>query len=359
MGLFSLVTLLGGLFQSCTESQQDTPDWVTGKSGILFRTELREGVSDNGLLTKLYVFSKTSDDADYQLTDSLPKVTNGASRLTLKNLSQSNYRFLFIGTSEHNPEIAVKHAGGLSLDFGTPWKQVAVEMTTDSLSVNNYYGIKDLTGSEIWGMESINGELSRLVGQMVFCFYKVGPGGITDRLPVDDPKVVSVLDRISSIDIAYQGVARIVRFDGKNLPVAQPGTEKELNHTVRFSLSGDSLLAVKLPQEGVPVEISDSIVGGAILKGACLPPSQAGVRVSMTFHYYDTTPVCGNRDASHKHTVECYTPSSLSLHLPKQPAAAGLSVLPDYFTINNAGLPCNRVIDIQHESNFILKTDWK
>lgn len=361
IGLFSLVALLGGLSQSCTESQQDTPDWVTDKSGILFRTELREGVSDNGLLTKLYVFSKTAGDADYKLTDSLSEVIDGETRLklNLKDLREREYRFLFIGTSEQKPEMAVKHADDLPLDLDTPWEKIAIGMTTDSLSVNNYYGIKDLSGTDIMKMESINGELSRLVGQMVFCFYKVQPGGMDPWPSIDDPKVASVLDRISSIDITYQGVARAVRFDENNLPITQPGTEKELNNTVRFSLSKDSLLTVNIPQEGVPVEKADSIHKGAILQGACLPPSQAGIRVSMTFHYYDTTPVCEELHASHEHTVKCYTLSSLSLNLPKDKETPGLSVLPDYFTINNAGLPCNRVIDIQYESDFKLETDWK
>ena len=358
IGLFSLISLFGGLFHSCTEeSREDIPDWVDSKSGILFRTELREGISDKGLLTKLYIFSKKGS-GNYLLVDSVRKVVNDSTRLKLKeeDLKEQDYRFLFIATSEQKPEMQVQCTDNTPFAFGTEWEKVAVSMLTDNLSVDNYYGIKDLSGNEILTEGSIDGELSRLVGQMVFCFYKVGPGGITKPLPVDDIKVGSVLDRVSSIDISYKGVARMVTFDENQCPIALAGSNKELKHTVSFTLSADSLATVKLPQEGVPVEIADSIPGGAILKGACLPPSQGGVWVSMTFHYYDTTPVCAD---THKHTVECYTPSTLSLNLPIKDAASGLNVLPDHFTINNAGLPCNRIIDILYTAGFTINTTWK
>lgn len=360
IGLFSLISLLGGLFHSCTESREDMPDWVDSKSGILFRMQLREGTSDNGLLTNLYVFSKKGS-GNYLLVDSVRKVVNDSTRLKLdwKDSDEKYYRFLFIATSEQKPEMQVQRTDNTPFAFGTEWGKVAVSMLTDNLSVDNYYGIKDLSGNEIRQLGSIDGELSRLVGQMVFCFYKVGSGGITDRLPVDDPKVGSVLDRVSSIDIAYKGVARMVTFDENQRPIALAGSNKELKHTVSFTLSADSLAAVKLPQAGVPVEIADSIPGGAILKGACLLPSQGGVRVSMTFHYYDTTPVCTNWESSHKHGTECYTLSEMSLNLPKAQAEMGLNVLPDHFTINNAGLPCNRIIDILYASDFTINTTWK
>lgn len=357
IGLFSLISLFGGLFHSCTEeSREDIPDWVDSKSGILFRTELREGISDKGLLTKLYIFSKKGS-GNYLLVDSVRKVVNDSTRLKLKeeDLKEQDYRFLFIATSEKKPEMQVQCTDNTPFAFGTEWKKVAVSMLTDNLSVDNYYGIKDLSGNKILTEGSIDGELSRLVGQMAFCFYKVGSGGMTDTLSIDDPKVVSVLDRVFSIDIAYKGVARMVTFDEDKYPIALAGSNVELKHTINLALAGDSL-AVKLPQEGVPIEILDPIHGGVLLKGACLPPSQGGVQVSMTFHYYDTTPICAD---THEHTVERYTPSILLLNLPKAGAASGLNVLPDHFTINNAGLPCNRIIDILYTSGFTINTTWK
>lgn len=173
-----LATIIGGFFHACTESQSFTPDWVDSKPDISLRTDFRQGISDNGLLTRLYVFSSESGN-NYRLSDSLPQVISSSTRLkiSLADLNKKNYRFLFIATPEQTPEIHVRHSGNSPFAFGTEWEKVAIEMANDSLSVDNYYGIKDLTGNEILQTGTIHGELTRLVGQMLFCFYKVGPGG--------------------------------------------------------------------------------------------------------------------------------------------------------------------------------------
>lgn len=350
-----LAALLGGLFHSCTESQQDTPDWVDGKSEILFRTGFRQGTSSDGLLTKLYVFSTDGNGGGvYQLSDSLPQVISGTTKLKIKftDLEKKDYRFLFVATSETKPEIRVRPSDNSLFAFGTPWEKVAVAMAADSLSVDNYYGITDMKGVDILTSGNITGNLTRLVGQMVFCFYKASEGG------VDDPQVLSVLDRISSIDITYQNAPLQIKFDASNKPVPVPGSTVPLHHTVRFSLTADGQ-KVELPQTGIPVEVNDSIPGGAILKGTCLLPVSQGVRVSMTFHYYDTTPICRHMEKEHTHDVTCYTPEELSLSLPKQESLTGLSVLPNHFTINNALLPCNRVIDVVHTSGIDVDTVWE
>lgn len=356
-GWFGVAVLFAGLAFSCTESQE-SPGWADSNPGILFRTELREEAPANSLLTKLYVFTAAGNDS-YRLSDSLPEIISGSTRLkmNLADLNKNKYRFLFVSTPETKPEIQVNRMDGSSFAFGTGWEQVSVAMSADSLSIDNYYGIKDLTGKEILQLEAIEGELTRLVGQMVFCFYKAGPEGVRDPQGVKDPKITSVLDRVSSIDIAYENVPRQITFDVDNLPVSVTGSEDALNHMVRFSLSKDGQ-KVALPQTGVPVEISDSIPGGAILKGTCLFPCLEKVKVSMVFHYYDTTPICGHTESEHTHTAECYTPKTLSLSLPKKTGSASLSVLPDHFTINNALLPCDRVIDVLHTSGINVNTVW-
>lgn len=350
-GWFGAAVLFAGLALSCTE-RQESPEWVDDESGILLRPGLREETPSDDLLTKLYVF-KAGADNNYLLSDSLSEIISGSTRLkmNLADLNKNDYRFLFVSTPRLRPEIQVNRMDGSPFAFGTEWEQVVVTMTTDSLSIDNYYDIKDLPGTDILRLESIDGELTRLVGQMVFCFYKASPEGVTD------PSVASVLDRISSIDIAYKNVPRQITFDANNLPVSVAGDEKVLNHSVRFSLTGDGQ-KVALPQEGVPVEIADSIPKGAILKGTCLLPCQEQVSVSMVFHYYDTTPVCGHTEAGHTHEAGCYTPEELSLTLPKNTETAGLSVLPDHFTVNNALLPCNRVIDVEHTSGIQVNTVW-
>lgn len=351
IGWFSVAVLFAGLIHSCTQ-REESPEWVDSKSGILFRTELREEIPANGLLTKLYVFKATGNNS-YRFCDSLPEIISGVTRLkmSLADLNKDDYRFLFVSTPKSEPEIQVIRMDGSPFVFGTEWEKVSVMMSADSLSIDNYYGIKDLAGTKILQLEAIEGELTRLVGQMVFCFYK------GDSKGVKAPDVASVLDRVSSIDIAYESIPRQITFDVNNLPVSVTGSEGILNHTVRFSQSEDGQKVV-LPQSGIPVETADSIPGGAILKGTCLLPCWEKVKVSMIFHYYDTTPVCGHTENEHKHTTECYTLKTLSLSLPKNTGIAGLSVLPDHFTINNAILPCDRVIDVLHTSGIQVNTVW-
>lgn len=347
IGWFGLAALLAALFPACTESQQDAPDGTEGEMGIVCRTALRNETPGNSLKTKLYVFKKTGTN-NYQLSDSVPEVISGSTRIqmNLTDLNKSDYRFLFLATPQAAPEIHVMRLDGSPFAAGTEWEKVAVAMSADSMSVDNYYGIKDMRGSEILRQKTIEGELTRLVGQMVFCFYKADSEGVTDAT------VASVLDRVSSIDITYRGVPHHITFDAANKPVAVDGTERVLNHSICFSLS-EKGQKVELPQ--FPVEKNDSIPGGAILKGTCLLPSQEKVRVSMEFHYYDTTPKC---ETEHTHEATCYMLKKLSLRLPQDEQATGLSVLPDYFTVNNARLPCDRVIDVLHTSGIEVITVW-
>ncbi|MCD8182597.1 MAG: DUF5031 domain-containing protein [Bacteroides sp.] len=303
-GWFGMTILFAGLVFSCTE-REESPEWVDNKDGIVFRTELREEIPTNGLITRLYVFKSAGNDS-YRLCDSLPEIISGTTRLkmSLADLNKNDYRFLFVATPQAEPEMQVARMDGAPFAFGTEWVKVSVAALADNLSVDNYYGIKDLKGAEILQLEAIEGELTRLVGQMVFCFYKDAPEG------VQNPDVASVLDRVSSIDIAYESMPRQITFDVDDLPVSMAGSEDVLNHTVNFSLNEDGQKVV-LPQTGVPVEVADSIPKGAILKGACLFPCREKVKVSMTFHYYDTTPVCGHTESEHQHVAECYTPPDI------------------------------------------------
>lgn len=356
IGLLGLAALLGGLFHSCTESQQDTTDWVDGKSEFLFRTGFSEGTSGEDLLTSLYVFSTDGNGgSDYQFSTSLPQVISGTTKLQMKyaDLKKKNYRFLFVATPQAKPEIQVKSSDTPSFALGTSWEKVVITMATDSLSVDNYYAITDMKGMDILASNDITGELTRLVGQMVFCFYKASKEG------VNDPEVLSVLDRISSIDITYQNAPLQIKFDADNKPVPMPDSKITLQHTVRLALTAEGQ-KVDLSNQGTAVETNDTITkGGAILKGTCLLPASQTVRVAMKFHYYDTTPICRKTEKEHIHDAGCYTLKELELHLPKQESPMGLSVLPDHFTVNNALLPCNRVIDIMHTSSINVNTVWR
>ena len=359
IALLGVAALCGSFFLSCTEeTQQDMPEWAGNQLGILCRTALKGEVLDSDMLTKMYVFGR-KDGREYQLLDSLSRVGSGFIKpdRNFEESGSTDYRFLFVSTPAKKTELQVKCIDNSSFTVGSKWEHMAIEMSVDSLSVDNYYGIRDISGIELAQTDTIKVELTRLVGQMVFCFYKVGPKGINDTITVDDPKVASVFDRVSSIDLKYEGVPRQVKFDTNNKPIPVSGSETKLCQVVRFR--PDEELKVDLSKESGAVETDVSIPDGAILKGTCLLPSQNSVRVSMIFHYYDTTPICGSVDSSHKHGVACYKQQSISLHLPKEQELSGLSVIPDNFTVNKAGVPCSRIIDVRHTSGLEINTEWK
>lgn len=176
VSFFGLVSLLCGLLQSCAKSWENPPQEPDDKIEILIRTEIMDGIIVNGLLTKLYVFSSDGTD-NYLLSDSLPQVISGSSMLKMSEseLNKKNYRFLFIATPEANPEIEVKRIDGYALLPDTEWKNIAIGMTGNSLSKDNYYGIKDITGSEILEQKVIKAELMRYEGVMTFISHRRHP----------------------------------------------------------------------------------------------------------------------------------------------------------------------------------------
>lgn len=173
VSFFGLVTLIFGLLQSCAKSWENPPQEPDDKIEILIRTEIMDGIIVNGLLTKLYVFSSDGTD-NYLLSDSLPQVISGSSKLKMSEseLNKKNYRFLFIATPEANPEIVVRRIDGYPLLPDAEWKNITIGMTGNSLSKDNYYGIKDITGSEILEQKVIKVELMRYEGVMVSIFTK-------------------------------------------------------------------------------------------------------------------------------------------------------------------------------------------
>lgn len=173
VSFFGWVALLCGLLASCATSWENPPQESDDKIEILIRTEIMDGIIVNGLSTKLYVFSSEGTD-NYLLSDSLPQVISGITKLKMSesDLNKKNYRFLFIATPEANPEIEVKRKDGYALIPDTEWKNITIGRTGNSLSKDNYYGIKDLTGSEILEQKVIKADLLRFEGVMVSDFTK-------------------------------------------------------------------------------------------------------------------------------------------------------------------------------------------
>ena len=88
-----------------------------------------------------------------------------------------------------------------------------------------------------------------------------------------------------------------------------------------------------------------------------LLPSDSKLRVKLLFTYYDTTPACGNGHTG-VHSAACFPQRQLTLALPATDAAAGLPVAADCFTVNRAGLRCDRIIDIPVGGGIETNFDW-
>ena len=97
--------------------------------------------------------------------------------------------------------------------------------------------------------------------------------------------------------------------------------------------------------------------GSLRMKGAFLLPSDSKLRVKLLFTYYDTTPACGNGHTG-VHSAACFPQRQLTLALPAADAATGLPVAANCFTVNRAGLHCDRIIDIPVGGGIETNFDW-
>lgn len=349
-------TTIGAI--SCSEEHVDPVVPPVTQAGIPFALSIGSNAPQSGNLAyALYIFSR-SGNTDSYLLDSIIPALNTSTRLKFanKSLSERNYRFLFTACPTDTSGIEIIHSNPhASLQQGTPWENILLVARSSRLSLHNYYKVLDLPGQEILALDSIQGLLTRIVGQMVYQFFKIGTD-INDIQPIDDPNVTSVFDRIYKTEIRYEGFTSALSFDASGLP--QPGvspsaTVSPLYQTITPELNAQ--FGVSLPQ--IPLDTLDGGKSqGGKIGGLYLFPNTSQLQTTLIFHYYDTTPKCRQ---DHVHVSTCYEEKTLELRLPSTSAAAGLPIRADAFTINKAGIRCNRMIDIGTAHNIEINTEWK
>ncbi len=361
-GIFRIIFFLGcGIMGiACSDS------WTGKKEGgdtdgypVLLELKGR-GASDN-LIYELCIFRKLPADPDYLLDTSLVLQGNGQDRLRLMNddLKNYDYRFLFIATPGNRPEIGISGKNGqMPLPEKSTWADTRIIVQQDSLTLDNYYAILDKQGKELWDNGEIEGILTRLVGQMVFDFYKINELNVpVDVDPLTADSVVSVFDRVYQIDITYTGLATAIGFPEETLPVGMMEQGTVVRHIYPRQ---DERFRVSIPQpENHLYATAFGVKGSARILGDCFLPADKTVRVNMVFHYFDTTPVCENWHGDAPHTKDCYSKAQIALNLPAVTASSGLKILPDCFTRNKGGIYCNRIIDIPHTTGITIDVDWK
>lgn len=352
-----LICWMAASAAACSDNWESGDEGGLPEAGVPVALKIGGRATPEGLQYSLYVFRKGETDTDYLLDQTLSLQAEGQDRIRLMNddLRKYTYRFLFVATPQAKPEIAVKGKDGNEAVAGsTTWTDLRIIAVTDSLTAENYSGILDREGTALLKSGSIDGELTRLVGQLVFEFYRVGPDGTGTPVEIVSPDVLSVLDRVYRIDLSYTGLTQAVRFGTGNMPEAVSPAEGTAARHISLQTDGD--LRVSVPQgvtEALPVR------GGVRFKGEYALPANGNVRAELVFHYYDTTPICENNHGTTPHTDACYTLKELRLNIADWNNGIGLTVLPDYYTLNRAGIHCNRIIDIATTTGVTLDTKWK
>lgn len=306
----------------------------------------------------MYIFWKPSGNADYTFKENYT-LAGTQSRMKFMNneLVNKDYRFLFVATSKITPEINVTALDGNALSTNDKWTDVLISANDILISADNYSGILDKNGDYILNGGSIDGVLTRMVGQMVLDIFRVN-GSIKDPMNIISDNVTSVLDRVFKVETEYEGITQSVVFDNsKKIHDKKTWQDK---HTQTLLFTTDNNLKVSVPQINNGLETSPvGMSGSARIKGIYCLPSTENIRVKLTFHYYDTTPTCGNSHGN-VHNESCFDQRKLILNLPQDETEATLlSVKPDYFTVNKAGIRFDRIIDLKMESSIAFETDWK
>lgn len=305
----------------------------------------------------LYIFWKSSGVTNYTFKEKMT-LTGAQNRMKFMNndLINKDYRFLFVATDKTAPEITITNLPGVELSTTDKWDDVKISANNILLTADNYSGILDKTGNEILNGGSIDGVLTRMVGQMVLDIFRIN-GNISTPTDIVSADVESVLDRVYKIEAEYTDITENVIFDSSNNLANNDSWASKYTQTL--NVTTDSDLKVAIPQTTNGLEISPIGTSGSVrIKGIYCLPSDKNMRMKFTFYYYDTTPTCGNSDGG-VHTTSCYQQKTLVLNLPQDASGATLlSIRPDYFTVNKAGIRLDRIIDLEQPGAFELLTGW-
>lgn len=360
-----MLVVAAAMFAASGCSDDGQPDAVTGPGDQpILEFSTRDGANAAvDLNYTCYAFQSQNGGSTYQLKQTIANVVDGT-KLSWdpSEISGRDFLFLFVAQPAGTPVLRVVGLADAPLQVGSHWSTVNILASQISLPRHCYYGVVTMSGQEILQTRRVASVMQRMVGQMVFDFYKVNAGAQTHpAVSVDNTVADYVIDRVESIEITYKGLSNRLRFDQNNAiePVAPDGQSvSEITQVLPIALSTD-LRAELSSEEGAAVVEYDPAVGGSIrIKGYCMLPSEEGVTVSMLFNYYDTTPMCADPANHTPHDKSCFEQKQLTLELPHSTQNRKLSVKPDFYTLNSAKIRTNRVIDIPVTGGVDLETAW-
>jgi len=358
MQRMALLLICFGIF-SCSQDMDVNEGTDPASKDLYITAALDKASLPVGLQYKMYIFWKTNVETDYQFKDSV-KLTGEKTKMMFKDneLKDKDYRFLFIATSAEKPEINISDLSRNALNNSHKWSDVLISASNTLISGDNYSGILDKSGDAISQSGSIDGILTRMVGQIVLDIFRIS-GDINYPTDIVSGSVSSVVDRVFKVEAEYEGITRDIVFGGSGNMLDNNRWPDKYKRTHLFEV--DNELKVSVPQdENGLLKVEGSKLGSARIEGIYCLPSTQKMRAKFTFHYYDTTPKCGNIDEkTHTHTADCFVTKTLELNLPQDKSDATLlSVFANYFTVNKAGIRLDRIIDLDQPGSFELLTTW-
>lgn len=341
-------------FASC-ESDATTQTDPVGQNQTVLRLEGIHTAPE--LATPLYLFRRPAGTVqEYVLDTRYVMIRDGQIlKLPVADLNSFDYRFLMIAQPADGECISLTNASGSPYTAGDGWSDLRMVSRTGEAAAEAYYGFTDRTGAELLAGGNIRMTLGRIAGRVRFDCFRIG-ASLAEPAGVVSPKVESVLDRVERIEITYENPTTALRFGADNTLVAAETASRPLVETVRPDLTD---FKVALPQPGNGLGLFDPSLRGSLrLEGPYLLPSDSELRITMVFHYYDTTPSCGS-DHQGPHTVDCFELRQVTLRLPAADAANGLPVASDCYTVSRAGLRCDRIIDVALGGTIQTDFDWQ
>lgn len=310
----------------------------------------------SGLTVPLYVFLRPAGtQEEYVFNRRYEAVADGETlRLPLAEIKDCDYRFLAIAQPGSEPWLTLRTAGGEAFAPGAAWSDLRLTSATGRAELEGYCGFTDKSGAAILSDGMVRLTLTRIAGQLLFDFYRIG-GSLAEPVGIVSPGVESVIDRVCAIEIEYANPTTALRFDADDrLVPAAYGTEP-LRQVIAPEMAD---FKVPLPQTDKGLGLYDAALRGSLrIAGATVLPSDEKLRVKAVFTYYDTTPACGNGHAG-DHSQTCYPQRQVTLRLPAETSAAGLPVAADCFTVNRAGLRCDRIIDVPANGGIVTDFKW-
>ncbi|WP_158712756.1 DUF5031 domain-containing protein [Parabacteroides pacaensis] len=344
-----------GVFSACSDEEKvgSGPEATVFELPVLFDTK---ATVSSAMQYAMYIFEQ-EENGPYLLKDSLI-LTEPTGRYTFDkgDLLQKNYRFLFTGTPAAGAEIFTLQTGNHSLAEGTEWKDVLLTCKKTTVSEYNYCTVKDMSGQDLLTQGMIKCKMERIVGKMVFDFFKA-QDGVTPLQPVDidSEEVLSVMDRIKSIEVVYTGFVSSLTFNDANELIPGKSIADDNTVTQFINVENTPEFKVTVPQEEIGLVGVENVKGAVRLTGGCFFPTSGNMAVRLTFTYYDTTPVCEKEEV---HSEECFKQKTLVLNLKDQNNTQVLRIVADRMIRNKIGIHCNRIIDIPVNSGLNIDVEW-